>query len=274
MPAYYSIVQFVPDPIVDERLNIGVLVFGEGPIRHRFLKDWYRARFFARKDIRFLVEFAKEFPEWLEREAVAGRETCGTLESRIAKLASKWINSIQVTRPRASLKAPDQLIEEIATRYLIERSLSQRGSRDKRAVVRLAYNGIRRALEGRQARDAMGFVKRNYEVMGKLDRHKFDIAATNGEILFAARALSFEVPKPQQKIQVEIDATAWAIDDVRTQHPNIPTAILILPPTGPSETYKNALRVFTELQAETVVEECHINLWSEQKARLLSELSR
>jgi hypothetical protein len=36
MVCYYTIVQYYPDPIADERINIGVMVFGDDQVRSRF----------------------------------------------------------------------------------------------------------------------------------------------------------------------------------------------------------------------------------------------
>ena len=70
MPAYLTVVQCVPDPVIDERINVGVIVYGEGRIRSRFISDWRRVRSFGVDD----VEFLKEFAERLER-AESGQET-------------------------------------------------------------------------------------------------------------------------------------------------------------------------------------------------------
>ena len=38
MATFYSVIQFVPDPVADERMNAGVVVFGNG----RILRDSWR----------------------------------------------------------------------------------------------------------------------------------------------------------------------------------------------------------------------------------------
>ncbi|HQU44959.1 MAG TPA: DUF3037 domain-containing protein [Pirellulales bacterium] len=37
MASFYSVVQYVPDAVRDERINIGVLTFGDGRVRHLFV---------------------------------------------------------------------------------------------------------------------------------------------------------------------------------------------------------------------------------------------
>jgi Protein of unknown function (DUF3037) len=58
MPGYYSVVQYLPDPVTDERVNIGVITYGDGGIRCRFLRTWTRVRMFGGEDVSFLREFA------------------------------------------------------------------------------------------------------------------------------------------------------------------------------------------------------------------------
>ena len=35
MSSYYSVVRYVPDPVADERINVGVVVFGSDYFRHQ-----------------------------------------------------------------------------------------------------------------------------------------------------------------------------------------------------------------------------------------------
>jgi len=51
MTPYYTVVQCVPDPIAGERINIGVIVLGEGRLSCRFVRTWRRVAQFAREDI-------------------------------------------------------------------------------------------------------------------------------------------------------------------------------------------------------------------------------
>ena len=40
MTSFYSVVRYVPDPIAEEAINIGVVAFKEGKLRFRFVEDW------------------------------------------------------------------------------------------------------------------------------------------------------------------------------------------------------------------------------------------
>ena len=59
MASRYSVIQYVPNPIADERINIGVLAFNEQVVKVHFLSRWDRVRDFGQvKDIDFLQNFA------------------------------------------------------------------------------------------------------------------------------------------------------------------------------------------------------------------------
>lgn len=66
MVSYYTVVQYYPDPIADERINIGVMAFGDGRVRSRFIQDWRRVEQFGGEDISFLHDFARRAEAWEE----------------------------------------------------------------------------------------------------------------------------------------------------------------------------------------------------------------
>ncbi len=59
MASRYSIIQYVPNPIADERINIGIVAFNDQLVKTRFVKSWKRVRCFAtdESDIDYLQEF-------------------------------------------------------------------------------------------------------------------------------------------------------------------------------------------------------------------------
>src|SRR5579885_3191655 len=40
MASFYTVVQYVPDPVADERINAGVIVFSRDRVAARFVKNW------------------------------------------------------------------------------------------------------------------------------------------------------------------------------------------------------------------------------------------
>ncbi|MDF5731018.1 MAG: DUF3037 domain-containing protein [Rhizonema sp. PD38] len=118
----YSIIQYVPDPIADERINIGVVVFNEDAVQTRFLTNWERVRLFGMEDIYFL----KDFADRLHKAALDNLMFSGDEHSKIPNherlraIAQGWMNSIQFTEPRGSLDTLDSLLEDTVNTYLRE----------------------------------------------------------------------------------------------------------------------------------------------------------
>jgi len=106
MVCYYTIVRYYPDPITDERINIGVIVFGDGKVRSRFVRDWHRVEQFGGEDISYLHEFAQRVKGWDET----------TLKDCIGR----WNRSIQFRKPSPSLRTPEKLLDEETRLFLHE----------------------------------------------------------------------------------------------------------------------------------------------------------
>lgn len=123
MSSHYSIIQYVPNPIADERINFGVLVFDEHSVRTRFLQNWGRVRSFGKPES---IDFLKDFADKMEAAAKDGLlfpgEVLGKVPrcERMTKIARDWMNSIQITEPRGSLLGVDELLEDTVKLFLVE----------------------------------------------------------------------------------------------------------------------------------------------------------
>jgi hypothetical protein len=123
MASRYSVIQYVPNPIADERINIGVLVFDEQSVRVHFLQNWDRVRFFnPSEDIDVLKNFAVEMDEVTKEGLLfpGDRSTNIPTHERLGKVARGWRNGIQFTEPRGSLAGVEELLNELAQTHLLE----------------------------------------------------------------------------------------------------------------------------------------------------------
>src|SRR6266496_1389754 len=120
MASHYTVVHYVPDPISDERINVGVLVFGDGRIRSRFLSSWRRVQQFGTGDVSFVRDFASRIEQTTGLQPPidepVGREAL--TETRLRQMIGRWVNSIQFSEPKASLLAPERLLDEMCRRFL------------------------------------------------------------------------------------------------------------------------------------------------------------
>jgi hypothetical protein len=269
MTSYYSVVQYLPDPIIDERINVGVVVFGDGQVRSRFLRDWYRVRAFRGGDVSFLREFAEHFSQ---RQAVmdfAGPRPVVT-EAQVREIASNWTNSIQLSEPKASLLPADELLEDVASRFLRDRRAASRGFRDRRAAARLAEETLKVEIEERLGTSARNLTHRNHRVRGKAAEYEFDLVVARGQRVFAAiAAISFELGDLSE-IERQLYATAWELDDVRRYNSSTRRALVALPPTRDlmRPAYKRAEAICAELRAAFVPESA-LGDWAQRTAKQL-----
>jgi hypothetical protein len=112
MKSQYAVIQYVPDQVRGERINIGVLAFDVDhaeDIKVAFLKKWDRVRVFSQHDIQFVLDY-------VERIQI-GRLTqadLGTMRQR-----RPYIN-VQLTEARGSLESVDALLAWAKDRFLVE----------------------------------------------------------------------------------------------------------------------------------------------------------
>src|SRR5437016_5244403 len=108
--SYYAVVRYVPDPIRDERINIGVVVTGQtGEFAGaKFTHDFQRAKSFGAEDLGFLKDFSKMLEDLTVQPQLRlelEKEPSWDLTT-IRVVHQQWGNAIQFGEPRAALE-PD-----------------------------------------------------------------------------------------------------------------------------------------------------------------------
>jgi hypothetical protein len=261
VPSFYSVVQFVPDPIRDERLNFGVVVFDEDVVRCQFLSDWARASRFSGSDVSFLRDFAQSVQASSVPQIGLFNESPQWSPQAIREAAGHWVNSIQLTEPRASTLDTEKLLPRISARYLPPAAPRRRTFRDRRAAVAIARANLLHALDAAGAQHKGIVVAKNVQFGGALDQHTFDLGLQNGHLLHGIQGMSFEGPTRNELIR-EVDATAWSISDIHESTPELPITIVALPPRTTSKAFETARRIFRRLDAQ-VVEESEVESWAQ-----------
>lgn len=90
----YYVVQYHPDMVRGECVNIGVIVFDDaGHGKASFLHEWERVAAFAQRNVDFLKEFSSR---------IMADSDSGAIDETYMGRMGQWINSIQVTAPRAT----------------------------------------------------------------------------------------------------------------------------------------------------------------------------
>jgi len=268
MTTRYTVVQYYPNPLSGERINVGLIVWGQGRIACRFVRDWQRVRAFGHEDTKFIRDFARS----IEGAASTMPELPGVLDNKInqaelEKIIGTWINSIQFSEPRSSLLPFEKLMDEIASTFLRETKRQHNRGRDRRVAASIAAQSISSVLQQKYFEvDVDQLVKRNHPIKGKFDQHEFDVAVANGKPFLAVQALSFEIGD-RHVLQREVDATAWAIDDVKSRQKEISLAVIALPPLkgkgDNTEMFERAQRIFNGLKAP-IKRENELDQWAKK----------
>lgn len=248
MAAYYSVVQYVPDPIADERINVGVITYGPGGLHCRFIRDWDRASRFGNEDVAYLREFARKI-----EEVAAGRVALLSSAPRLdvdalTRMANGWINTIQLSEPRASTLEAASLLDDIARDVLREPAPTKREFRDKRSIAAETARKFEDALERRfNRRAARRLVARSYPLQGHRDRHVFDIAVRNGRVFFGAFTISFELTDVEE-LHDQIKIVSWDMSDLRATHHDLRLAVIGSPPPKDARTYGEAADLYHQIE--------------------------
>ncbi len=262
MATFYSVVQYVPDALADERINIGVIVCDDRSTQARFLHNWKRVEQFGGGDIAFLREFAQRVKQQVEPLPLVASGAFGPAWDAVllGKLSREWHESIQLTPPRASLQPADAVVEDLAQWFLHEPKDARRRPRDKRVAVRIAADAIANSVNVALGTVPRGILRQRHPVQGQIETQLFDLVAATTRPLFCVQGISFEIHE-QRDLRAELGVTKWAIADVRRRDNNMPLAVVHLPPLRPSDEYAHAEETLRRMGADFVPEN-QVGTWA------------
>jgi hypothetical protein len=268
MTSRYSVIQYIPNPIADERINIGVLAFDDETVRVHFLSRWDRVRCFGiSEDISFLRDFAHRMKRSVENGLLFPGDKPNGLpkHERLIEVSKNWANSIQITEPCGSLENVDALLDDVVQNYLFEPLPKKVKLRDRQAAGQIATSHIKKLLKQRYGDErAKELLRTDYALMGgsKME-HKFDVTVANGHPFFAAHGISFEIQTPEQTV----GSLAFMIIDVKASQPNFPLAVVALPPKPESAERERLEAIYQqtiityEKYGASVLQEDQVESW-------------
>jgi hypothetical protein len=274
MPTFrYSLIQYVPSPARDERINVGVIVVGSDPgfFGARLLAASQRGRLrrlgFARS-FSFLDRLGRELAESAVAEGELPLATDRPWNAAALEAAhAEWANTIQVTATRAAIhERPKVLLDSLFAELVVDPAEPRHRARDHRWIRKKALSRLRAALPAEPGFNFDDHVRKNIQVDGQLERHKFDIQLHNGQPLRLIHGLALEGVTARDR---EIEALAWTIDDVQK---GVATPISILS-VGDGSDLDRAQHIYEGLGAQ-VVREPDLDGWLDATANgLLATLT-
>lgn len=283
MASKYSVIQYVPDPIADERINIGVLAFDDQNVRVEFLHHWERVRCFSKTDTSFLHDFAKQMKESAESGLLFPSDKANNEippHERLECFALESMNSIQFTQPRASLRDVESLIENVTAKFLVDKPKVKSNGRDRQYAARITTSKIRGAFnEYFSANNKKWKDYFKHDLSGQKGKHEFDVVVANGTPHLAAHGISFEV----QVNQLLIDSVYWRVGDIKEQMPDFPIAVIALPPKHEfldrqdrkrlENLYQKSTEILRGMNTE-VLDESEVEPWAKKTLRNTSLYQR
>lgn len=269
MANYYSIIQYVPDPIANERMNIGVLVFSGRNVKVQFVSNWSRARNFRREDIAYLRDFEKQVlmltGSQQELEEITGRTKFD--EKKIRQIIDTYERSIQFSKPKVSLEEANTLLNYLTDRFLYHPEFVPQ-NRPRTTAIKETKRELEMAFMNEIDRTAKKYVQSKVQIAGVLESHEYNVGIVNGRPYLGAQGFSFEVQETK-RVEKDLEALFYSFDDVRQESENIPLAFVVFPPgDNSSDLYERGQDVCRQLKVEMVPEN-RFRKWSTTIARNL-----
>ncbi len=271
MATFYTIVRCVPDPVVGERLNIGVIVWGDGRIRSRFITNWTRLRTLGVTDPSFFRDFARRIENAGENQLTLSGIPGVDLfdEAALLRAIDTWAGAIQFSRPRASLRSPEVVLDDVASRFLRDRTGRLPEGRSRSVVASEVQREVEEALRTRVGgKEAHEFLRKNFPLAGRLESHTVDVGVINGRPHLAAHGLSFEI-RDQAEMRRHYTEAAYAAADFQTLVREVPFGVVVYPPqrNAPSSTielYRHSVSILPRAGADVMAEH-EFPAWAREK---------
>jgi len=273
MASKYALVQFYPDPASDERLDIGVIAWDAEGAHVVFIESLERVPAIGLDEVYRLQEFAQSVQQRLSDRTVPH------LDERTGELAEHLIGvpapGVRLTPTQSAPGDAPTLAASLAAQFHYGPAVKAGRVRGRQIAASHAYKSVLSALRKRAPREAKRLVHARYTLEGKFGQHQFDVVLARDEPLAAVSALSFEI-RSRRNLQRELDATAWALEDVHKLHKGLPLAVFILPPTNPAAEvlHQAAARVFKGVGARMIDAEPAMARWALRHANTQAKVDR
>jgi hypothetical protein len=270
MSSLYSIIRYVPDPVAQEFVNIGIVTWDGDGIRCRFIDNWARVQSFGNEDIKFLRELSRNIEAAAARQlSLAGINEKPPLSiEALEKMIGTWGQSVQFAEPRGSTKDATALLADVAPLFLRSpRRRSERVRTRATAVKEAATILIDAVRQRRPPEEADKLVKTRELIAGRLEQHRLDVALANGHLMAGIQAISFEISESEH-LEKEIIGAKWMLSDIRQAHGDVPMAVFAYPPRrgNPRPSYRDAVRTLGALGAAVLVTAADLSQWATERA--------
>jgi hypothetical protein len=255
---YYSVVKFVPHPVREESLNIGVVLISEGGEYSNYqFTDAYRAKLKAlAPDVlpatvqRFIEDFQTRFPRSQppQLQFDSGHESPISV---LKELAGRSATQTRLTPPRAvNVDRPEETLKELFEEFVSPIRYSRETIIDKPAI----RTSLRRSLKQWLPKHAIVenpqiSVRRGFNTLDlgirRMVRGKYHLA-------LALEPLSFSIGG-QDEIIRQRDHVAWVAYDSAKVNGDVAIGAVVSEATPPNQDlFERSLEIFQDTRVTVV----------------------
>ncbi len=259
MATNYTVIQYVPDPVADERVNVGIVAWNETEIRLHFVSDFKRAQRLGKVSMLPAIEQVKDYLLDIESQPFDS-----SAAERIKIMVQESYNLIQFRPISITRSAPSAAVVELSSTFLKEQNRTVARTRRGSAWVNNLFIRKAETVANKVWGDAAATVnidhifKPHASIKGDLTQHKTSFALQNGTLRLVGLADSMETQASAEKQgKVMFDA-----QDLRRENPNVLMTCLLLPPRDPNEKavemYRDTVSLLHKLGVATMEEETQV----------------
>ena len=269
MTCQYSVLQFTPDPVAGELLNIGIVAWNADSAACKITNNWRRIRAIAGEKLESIQSYADQLASLANSWGPLSGDSFQ--ENIVSRVSVGAYAGFRLTPPRASVKTPRDVVSAVSHVFLSIVDADRERRRTRATAIAIATRALKVAVVSKFVDETyLNHLVLRESVEGKFERHKVDLALRNGKVVSGSYAFSFE-SSDLGRIQKEVDATAWAIEDIRRGNSDVRLSVLTLPPTPlATSAYDRAVRLFAAMHVP-VVTEAALSGWATSE---VNELSR
>ncbi len=239
----YTVVKFIPDPVKDERVNIGVIVLGDdGSCKSKFVKNFnFIKKIYSISDVDLLEFVLSNYDYNKSKQDV----------NLLQKLYENSIRDhrIKVESPRAInsnsiLVAVDELFLQmisIPEKQHISNALTDLDNK----ITKILYKKIK--MQRR-------FVKRHHCVSGKKTNSKYDYVFMNGHVTNILQRISFDILNKDHALQ-KVKSFVYDSIDIHEKLDNITCVAYVPTPKKICEQHVEAVEVLKSSKYCTLVDD-------------------
>ena len=270
--SHYAVVRYLPDPLREEFINIGVVVISEesGIAQCRFTSDWHHKYSINRDHVDFLKEFAEDLSHALTPQGdLFSQEHARLDKTRLEWLAGNWMHAIQFSEVRASVTDdPAAILDQLYTQFVARRPDEVRRERRKTDILTRTQGEMKSVLRERFD-DRAPSVTQRAQIKGQLDIHSCDLAVWNGRPWIGLNALTFRSARSTE-VRQDMSLSAWAVKDVHAAYQDISMAVVLIREDESRNMYERAESLLKGAGA-TILQEGDVTQWANDAVNRLPD---